>query len=104
MCVLLESSPLSVALKSQSGASTGFEFWQYKGSDKFQGYKNCLNSLISAPIPSWLVAKVPQNASFQSLFWLKRLGKGQKLSSLKFKSLLNFRTFELGCEDHQRGT
>ena len=59
MCVLLESSPLSVALKSQSGASTGFEFWPYKGSDKLQGYKNCLNSLISAPIPSWLVAKVP---------------------------------------------
>ena len=57
MCVLLEPSPLMVALKSQSGASKGFEFGQYKGSDKVQGCKDCLNSLNLAP--TWLVAKVP---------------------------------------------
>ena len=48
-CVLLESSPLLVAFRSQSGASTGFEFGQCKDNDQVQGYRDCLNSLISAP-------------------------------------------------------
>ena len=39
MCVLFESSPLMVALKSQSGASTEFGFGQCKGSDKFKDTK-----------------------------------------------------------------
>ena len=38
-----------VTLRSQSGASTGFEFGQHKGSDQVQGYKDYLSSVISAP-------------------------------------------------------
>ena len=37
-----------VALRSQAGASTGFEFGQRKGSDQVQRYKDYLNGLISA--------------------------------------------------------
>ena len=49
MCVLLEPSHLMVTLKSQSGTTAGFEFGQHRGSGKFQGYKDSLNSLIPAP-------------------------------------------------------
>ena len=94
MCVLLESRPLSVALKSQSGASTGFEFWQYEGSDKFQGYVWRLSeqlNLCSHPI--MVGSKSALKHFISKLILAEKTLKGTKTVFFKIYVTTKFQNF-----------